>query len=154
VPASGVPYDIQRDDPYSIFPELDSDIAVRPNGEIYDRYLIRLDEMRESLRILRQILPRLEQTQAEPIISGTKQYASRVPPGESYGHAENLKGELGFYVASAGDTKGNQNPWSYHVRGASFANLTALGPICVGHKVADAIGILGSIDIVLGEVDR
>lgn len=67
---------------------------------------------------------------------------------------ENPRGELGFYVVSAGDSKGNQNPWHYHVRGASFVNLTSLGPMCQGHKVADAVAVLGSIDIVLGEVDR
>jgi NADH-quinone oxidoreductase subunit D/NADH-quinone oxidoreductase subunit C/D len=154
--ASGVPYDVRRADPYSIYPELDFDVAVRYNGDIYDRYLIRLDEMRESVRILKQILPRLERTKGEPIMPGGKQgpYMPRVPLGEAYGRVENPKGELGFYVVSAGDEKGPQNPWRYHVRAPSFINLTALGPMCKGHKVADVVAILGSIDIVLGETDR
>jgi NADH-quinone oxidoreductase subunit C/D len=154
--ASGVPYDIRRAEPYSIYPELDFDVAVRYNGDIYDRYLIRLDEMRESVRILKQILPRLERTKGEPIMPGGKQgpYMPRVPVGEAYGRVENPKGELGFYVVSEGDEKGPQNPWRYHVRAPSYINLTALGPMCRGHKVADVVAILGSIDIVLGETDR
>jgi NADH-quinone oxidoreductase subunit D/NADH-quinone oxidoreductase subunit C/D len=154
--ASGVPYDVRRADPYSIYPELDFDVAVRYNGDIYDRYLIRLDEMRESIRILKQILPRLERTKGEPIMPGGKQgpYMPRVPVGEAYGRVENPKGELGFYCVSEGDEKGPQNPWRYHVRAPSFINLTALGPLCKGHKVADVVAILGSIDIVLGETDR
>jgi NADH-quinone oxidoreductase subunit C/D len=153
--ASGVPYDIRRADPYSIYSELDFDIALRDNGDLYDRYLIRIDEIRQSIRILKQILPRLEYTKGQPIVSGVgKQYAVRVLPGEAYNHVENPRGELGYYVVSAGEAKGAQNPWRYHVRGASFINLTALGPMSKGHKVADVVAILGSIDIVLGEVDR
>lgn len=152
--ASGVPYDVRKAEPYSIYPELDFDVSVRYNGDIYDRYLIRLDEMRESVRILKQILPRLEKTRGESIFAGDKKHTPRVPLGESYGRVENPKGELGYYVVSAGDEKGPQNPWRYHVRAPSFINLTALGPMCVGHKVADVVAILGSIDIVLGETDR
>jgi NADH-quinone oxidoreductase subunit C/D len=152
--ASGVPYDVRRAEPYSIYPELDFDVCTRPNGDIYDRYLIRLDEMRESIRILKQILPRLERTQGEDFFAGNKAYMPRVPVGEAYGRVENPKGELGFYVVSAGDDKGTQNPWRYHVRAPSFINLTPLGQMCQGHKVADIVAILGSIDIVLGETDR
>jgi len=152
---SGVPYDVRRATPYSIYPELDFDVAVRYNGDIYDRYLIRVDEIRESIRILKQILPRLERTAGESIFSGNKAiYAPRVPIGESYGRVENPKGELGFYTVSQGDPKGPQNPWRYHVRAPSFINLTALGQMAKGSKVADVVAILGSIDIVLGEVDR
>jgi NADH-quinone oxidoreductase subunit D/NADH-quinone oxidoreductase subunit C/D len=153
--ASGVPYDVRRADPYSIYPELDFDICTRPNGDIYDRYLIRLDEMRESIRILKQILPRLERTKGEPFFTGNKAiYMPRVPLGEAYGRVENPKGELGFYIVSQGDPKGPQNPWRYHVRAPSFINLTPFGQMCKGHKVADVVAILGSIDIVLGETDR
>jgi NADH-quinone oxidoreductase subunit D/NADH-quinone oxidoreductase subunit C/D len=153
--ASGVPYDVRRADPYSIYPELDFDVAVRYNGDIYDRYLIRLDEMRESVRILKQILPRLERTKGEDFFAGNKAiYMPRVPLGEAYGRVENPKGELGFYVVSQGDPKGPQNPWRYHVRAPSFINLTPLGQMCKGQKVADVVAILGSIDIVLGETDR
>lgn len=153
--ASGVPYDVRRAEPYSIYPELDFDVSVRYNGDIYDRYLIRLDEMRESVRILKQILPRLERTQGEAVFSGNKAiYMPRVPIGEAYGRVENPKGELGYYVVSEGDPKGPQNPWRYHVRAPSFINLTPLGAMCKGQKVADVVAILGSIDIVLGETDR
>lgn len=151
---SGVKYDVRRADPYSIYPELDFDIPVGKNGDIYDRYTVRMQEMHESLRILRQILPRLEQTKGEPIMTGTPQYNPRVPQGESYGRVENPKGELGYYTVSYGDAKGNQNPWRYHIRAPSFINLTALGPMSRGYKVADVVAILGSIDIVLGETDR
>jgi NADH-quinone oxidoreductase subunit D/NADH-quinone oxidoreductase subunit C/D len=153
--ASGVAYDVRRAEPYSIYPELDFDVCVRHNGDIYDRYLIRLDEMRESVRILKQILPRLESTMGESTYAGNKAiYMPRVPIGESYGRVENPKGELGYYVVSQGDPKGPQNPWRYHVRAPSFINLTPLGAMCVGQKVADVVAILGSIDIVLGETDR
>jgi NADH-quinone oxidoreductase subunit C/D len=152
--ASGVPYDVRRAEPYSIYPELDFDVCTRENGDVYDRYRIRLDEMRESIRILKQILPRLERTKGEAFFAGNKAYMPRIPLGESYGRVENPKGELGYYVVSAGDPKGTQNPWRYHVRAPSFINLTALGQMCKGHKVADVVVILGSIDIVLGETDR
>jgi len=152
--ASGVPYDVRRADPYSIYPELDFDIPIGVNGDIYDRFMVRMLEMRESLRILRQILPRLEATKGEAILAGNPVHTPRVPLGESYGRVENPKGELGFYVVSAGEGKGTQNPWRYHVRAPSFINLTALGEMSRGHKVADVVTVLGSIDIVLGETDR
>lgn len=151
---SGVPYDVRKADPYSIYPELDFDVAVGENGDIYDRFMVRMKEMRESLRILRQLLPRLEATKGEPFFAGRKDYNVRAPLGEAYGRVENPKGELGYYVVSAGDSKGSQNPWRYHVRAPSFINLTALGPMSKGYKVADVVTILGSIDIVLGETDR
>jgi NADH-quinone oxidoreductase subunit C/D len=155
--ASGVPYDVRRAEPYSIYPELDFDVCTRPNGDLYDRYLIRLDEMRESVRILKQVLPRLEATRGEAV-AGLTLHTPRVPMGEAYGRVENPKGELGYYVVSNGPgddaAKGTQNPWRYHVRAPSFINLTVLGEMCKGHKVADVVAILGSIDIVLGETDR
>jgi NADH:ubiquinone oxidoreductase subunit D len=150
---SGVKYDVRRADPYSIYPELDFDIPTGSTGDIYDRYLVRFQEMRESVRILKQILPRLERTAGEEVVTKVG-HTPRMPVGESYGRVENPKGELGFYVVSEGDEKGPQNPWRYHVRAPSFINLTALGPMCIGHKVADVVTILGSIDIVLGETDR
>ena len=151
--STGIPYDVRKADPYSIYPELDFDIPVGINGDIYDRYKVRMKEMRESLRILRQILPRLEATKGESV-AGNSAHTPRVPIGEAYGRVENPKGELGYYVISAGDPKGTQNPWRYHIRAPSFINLTALGAMCKGHKVADVVTILGSIDIVLGETDR
>ena len=150
---SGVPYDIRRADPYSIYPELDFDVVTEPAGDMYARYMVRLGEMRESVRILKQILPRLEYTQGEEVVSSF-QYANKVPLGEAYGRVENGKGELGYYVVSAGDKRQTGNPWRYHVRAPSFINLTPLGLMSQGNKVADVVAILGSIDIVLGETDR
>jgi len=151
---SGVPYDVRKADPYSIYPELDFDVAVRDEGDMYARYMVRVQEMRESVRILKQILPRLEYTQGEPVADNNSAYADKVPLGEAYGRVENGKGELGFYVVSAGDKRASSNPWRYHVRAPSFINLTPLGKMCEGNKVADVVAILGSIDIVLGETDR
>jgi NADH/F420H2 dehydrogenase subunit C len=145
--ASGVPYDVRRAEPYSIYDRLEFDVAVRYHGDIYDRYLIRLDEMRQSLRILQQVLRDIPEG---PIMTGKPQYQVRVPPGEAYGRVEGPKGELGFYVVS----NGKPNPWRYHVRAPSFINLTSLADMARGNKVADVVAILGSIDIVLGEVDR
>ncbi len=145
--ASGVPYDIRRADPYSIYDRFEFDVAVRYHGDVYDRYLIRMDEMRQSLRILQQAVRDLPEG---PIQEGKPQYQVRVPAGESYGRVEGPKGELGYYIVS----NGKANPWRYHVRAPSFINLTALETMAVGDKIADAVAILGSIDIVLGETDR
>jgi NADH-quinone oxidoreductase subunit D/NADH-quinone oxidoreductase subunit C/D len=150
--ASGVPYDVRRAEPYSYYEYLDFDVAVRYNGDIYDRYLIRMDEMRQSLRILEQVIPHLKATSGASIISRKPQYALRAPrAGEAYGRVEAPKGELGFYVTT---NRRDSGPRRYHVRAPSFINLTPLGKMCEGYKVADSVGILGSIDIVLGEVDR
>lgn len=150
---SGVAYDVRRADPYSIYPELDFDVVYENEGDMYARYLVRLREMRESVRILKQILPRLEYTQGESVVSSYA-YSGKIPLGEAYGRVENGKGELGFYIVSAGDKRATANPWRYHVRAPSFINLTPLGRMSEGTKVADVVAILGSIDIVLGETDR
>lgn len=145
--ASGVPYDVRKADPYSIYDRFDFEVAVRYGGDVYDRYIIRIDEMRQSLRILEQVLRDIPDGEIQ---TGKPQYQVRVPAGEAYGRVENPKGELGYYVVS----NGKPNPWRYHVRAPSFINLTALGEMCKGNKIADAVAVLGSIDIVLGEVDR
>src|SRR3990172_1002512 len=145
--ASGVPYDIRRADPYSIYDRFDFEVAVHYHGDIYDRYMIRLDEIRQSLRILQQAVRDIPEG---PTQEGKPQYQVRVPPGEAYGRVEGPKGELGYYVVSSG----KPNPWRYHVRAPSFINLTPLEIMCVGNKVADSVAVLGSIDIVLGETDR
>jgi len=145
--ASGVPYDIRKADPYSIYDRLDFDVAVRYNGDVYDRYLVRMDEMRQSVRILQQVVKDIP---GGEIQTGKAPYQVRVPAGEAYGRVDGPKGELGYYVVS----NGKPNPWRYHVRAPSFINLTALSELCRGNKVADCVVILGSIDIVLGEVDR
>jgi NADH-quinone oxidoreductase subunit D/NADH-quinone oxidoreductase subunit C/D len=145
--ASGVPYDIRRADPYGIYDRFEFDVAVRYHGDIYDRYLIRLDEIRQSIRILEQVIRDIPEG---PIQEGKPQYQARVPAGEAYGRVEGPKGELGFYIVS----NGKPNPWRYHVRAPSFINLTALGVMAKNYKIADVVSILGSIDIVLGETDR
>ena len=145
--ASGVPYDIRRAEPYGIYDRFDFDVAVRYHGDIYDRYMVRIDEMRQSCRIIQQAARDIPEG---PIQEGKPQYQVRVPAGESYGRVEGPKGELGYYVVS----NGKPNPWRYHVRAPSFINLTPLEAMSVGNKVADVVAILGSIDIVLGETDR
>lgn len=145
--ASGVPYDVRRADPYSIYDRFKFDVAVRYHGDVYDRYMIRVDEIRQSLRILEQAIKDIP---GGEIMTGKNPYQVRVPAGESYGRVEGPKGELGFYIVS----NGKANPVRYHVRAPSFINLTILEKMCVGQKVADVVVNLGSIDIVLGEVDR
>lgn len=145
--ASNVPYDVRRAAPYSIYDRFDFNVISTTNGDVYDRYLIRLLEMRESVRILRQALRDLPDG---PILPGKKSYQIKVPAGEAYSRVENPKGELGYYVVA----DGGPTAYRYHVRSPSFINLTALETMCLGHTVADVVGILGSLDIVLGEVDR
>jgi NADH-quinone oxidoreductase subunit B/C/D len=143
----GVPYDIRRVEPYSIYDRFDFKVPLLYNGDLYDRYLIRILEAREAVKILNQALAQIP---AGPIQAGKKGWQTRVPAGEVYARIEHPKGELGFYLVS----NGTGNPWRYRVRSPSFVNLTALGEMCRGLKVADAIVILGALDIVLGEVDR
>jgi NADH-quinone oxidoreductase subunit D/NADH-quinone oxidoreductase subunit C/D len=145
--ASGIPYDVRRAEPYSIYDRFEFDVCTRQNGDIYDRLMVRFDEIRQSIRIIQQAANQIPEG---PVMSVKPMYQVRVPPGEAYGRVEGPKGELGFYIVS----DGKPNPWRYHVRAPSFINLTAFGPMCVGQKIADVVGVLGSIDIVLGEVDR
>ena len=145
--ASGVPYDIRKVDPYSIYDRLEFDVCYRQHGDVYDRYLVRLDEIRQSLRILKQVINQIPEG---PIMTGKVQYMVKVPAGESYGRVEGPRGELGFYVVS----DGKPNPKRYHVRAPSMINTTSLEKMCVGGKIADAVTILGAVDVVLGEVDR
>ena len=145
--ASGVPYDIRTADPYGIYDRFEWDVATAFEGDVYSRYVVRVAEMRESMKILRQALDSLPEGE---ILGGRKAWQVRVPEGEYYSRIENPRGELGFYCVS----DGKANPYRYHVRSPCFVNLTALAEMCKGHKVADVVAILGSIDIVLGEVDR
>ncbi|MCD6290061.1 MAG: NADH-quinone oxidoreductase subunit D [Anaerolineae bacterium] len=145
--ASGVQYDIRKAEPYSIYDRFDFEIPVYHGCDVYDRYRVRVAEIRQSIRILQQALKDIPPGEIQ---SGKKQHLLRVPPGEVYSRIEAPKGELGFYIVS----DGSPNPFRYHIRAPSFVNLTALGPMSVGYKVADAIINLGSIDIVLGETDR
>jgi len=146
--ASGVEYDIRKVDQYGVYGRFQFGVPVGEVGDVYDRYYVRVLEMREALKILQQALRDIP---AGPSIAPeVKLRGFRVPAGDGYGRIEAPKGELGFYLVSEGGAK----PYRYHVRPPSFINLTVLEDMCVGHKVADAIVILGSIDIVLGEVDR
>jgi NADH-quinone oxidoreductase subunit D len=146
--ASGVNYDLRKVDRYGIYDRFDFKVPLGDHGDIYDRYMMRVLEMRESLKILQQALKAIPDG---PIIDPkTKLRGFRPKPGEAYGRIEAPKGELGFYLIS----DGSPNPYRYRVRPPSFVNLTVLEDMCLGHNVGDIIIILGSVDIVLGEVDR
>jgi len=146
--ASGVNYDIRKVDGYGIYPRFKFRIPLGEHGDTYDRLMMRALEMRESIAILKQAF---EQIPAGPIMNPkVKIRAFRPPVGEAYGRIEAPKGELGFYLIS----DGSPNPYRYRVRPPSFINLTILEDLCLGHTVADVMVILGSVDIVMGEVDR
>ena len=146
--ASGVNYDIRKVDHYGIYDRFQFRVPLGDHGDVYDRYMIRVLEMRESLKILE---PALRDIPAGPIVDPkAKLRGFRPKAGEAYGRIEAPKGELGFYLISDGST----NPYRYRVRPPSFINLTILEDMCLGQHVADVVIILGSVDIVLGEVDR
>src|SRR5437762_8398417 len=146
--ASGVNYDIRKVDKYGIYDRFQFRVPLGEQGDTYDRYMIRLLEMRESLKILQTALRDIP---TGPIMDPkAKIRGFRPKPGEAYGRIEAPKGELGFYLIS----DGGPNPYRYRVRPPSFINLTVLEDMCLGHIVADVVIILGSVDIVLGEVDR
>jgi NADH-quinone oxidoreductase subunit D len=146
--ACGVNYDIRKVDGYGFYPQFKFRIPLGDHGDTYDRLMMRALEMRESVEILKQALA---QIQPGPIVNPkVKIRAFRPPIGEAYGRIEGPKGELGFYLIS----DGGPNPYRYRVRPPSFINLTVLEDLCLGHTVADVMVILGSIDIVMGEVDR
>jgi NADH:ubiquinone oxidoreductase subunit D len=144
--ASGVAWDIRKADPYAAYDRVEFDICVGTNGDVYDRFLVRVAEMRQSIRILEQAL---EMIPDGPVAVGTP-VALRPPVGEAYARIESPRGELGFYVVS----DGGPAPYRFHIRSPSYINLTPLRDLAIGATVADAIVILGSIDIVVGEVDR
>jgi NADH-quinone oxidoreductase subunit D len=168
---SGVDWDIRKKQPYSSYEKFDFKVATRPEGDVYARYLVRLEEMRQSLRIVVQameglpegpikakaphiVLPDREEmkTSIEALIYHFKIVSEgfHPPVGEVYQAIESPRGELGFYVVSDGSPK----PYRCHVRGPSFANLQALPKLIEGRLIADVVACIGSIDIVLGEVDR
>ena len=146
--AAGVNYDLRKVDGYGIYPRFKFRVPLGEHGDCYDRMMIRMLEMRESLGILKQAL---DQIPAGPVINPkVKPRGFRPPAGEIYGRIEAPKGELGFYLIS----DGTANPYRYRIRPPSFINLTVLEDMCLGQTIADSVVILGSIDIVLGEVDR
>ncbi len=142
----GLAWDVRKADPYCVYDRFDFDIPVGHNGDCFDRFIVRLEEVRQSLRIIKQALAGLPGGPVNVPIP----LALRPPPGEAYARIESPKGELGFYLVS----DGSPTPYRYHVRSPSYINLTVLGDMVRGHSLADAIVTLGSIDINVGEIDR
>ena len=168
---SGVDYDLRKAHPYLIYDQLEFDVPVGSVGDCYDRYLVRMEEMRQSVRILRQCLRKLPdgpvnipdgKTVLPPkdkVLSSMEELIHQfilvtqginAPPGEIYFGAENPKGELGFYIHS----KGGGTPNRLKIRAPSFVNLSVLPVLLPGHMMSDVVSILGSIDFVMGECDR
>jgi NADH-quinone oxidoreductase subunit D len=146
--ATGVNYDLRKVDGYGIYNRFAFRVPLGDHGDVYDRYMIRLLEMHESLKILQQAMKEIP---AGPVQDpATKPRGFRPKPGEAYGRIEAPKGELGFYLIS----DGTPTPYRFRVRPPSLINLTILEDMCLGHNIADVVIILGSVDIVLGEVDR
>jgi len=148
---SGVKWDLRRDDPYSIYDRFDFDIPVGKGtygtvGDCWDRYYVRVLEMEQSLRILEQAIAQIPEGDVQSAIPKK----IKPPEGEIYSRVENPKGELGYYIIS----KGGLQPYRLKVRPPSFVNMSVMDEISRGHLIADIIAILGSIDIVLGEIDR
>ncbi len=171
--ASGVPWDLRKKQPYEVYDRVDYDIPVGTNGDCYDRYLVRIEEMRQSNRIIRQCVewlrrnpgpvtiddqklvppPREEMKDSmEALIHHFKLFTEGfcIPEGEAYAAVEAPKGEFGVYLVSDGANK----PYRMKVRAPSFVHLAAMDEMCRGHMLADAVAILATIDIVFGEVDR
>jgi NADH-quinone oxidoreductase subunit D len=144
---SGVPRDLRKTEPYAAYEEFEFDVPVGAAGDTYDRYLVRLEEFRQSIRIIRQALEGLP----EGPVLGKVPRLIKPPAGETYHAIESPKGELGFFIVSDGKS---QAPYRFRVRPPSFCNLQALPRLIRGHLVADVVALIGSIDIVLGEVDR
>jgi NADH-quinone oxidoreductase subunit D len=175
VRGSGAAWDLRKSQPYECYDELDFDIPIGKNGDCYDRYLVRMEEMRQSTRIMRQCIEKLNSPEGqgpvssldgkvvppkrsdmkqsmEALIHHFKLYTEgfKVPAGEVYAAVEAPKGEFGVYLVSDGTNK----PYRCHIRAPGFAHLSAMDFLCRGHMLADVAAILGSLDIVFGEVDR
>ena len=169
--AAGVPRDLRKDNPYLIYDKLDFKVCVEQDGDVYARYKVRMAEMRESIKILHQVLdgmpggdinvddPKYRRPSKDTIMMGMEELIHHfkiatagfpVPEGEAYVPVESSKGELGFYVVSDGSGR----PQRVRVRPPSFVNLQALPAMVKGRMIADVVALIGSIDIVLGEVDR
>jgi NADH-quinone oxidoreductase subunit D len=144
---SRIPKDVRKDEPYAAYPDFEFDVPLGTAGDTYDRYLVRIEEFRQSIRIIRQAIDGLPEG---PIV-GKVPRLIKPPAGETYHAIESPKGEIGFFIAS--DGKSNA-PYRFRVRPPSFCNLQSLPRLIKGHLVADVVALIGSIDIVLGEVDR
>ncbi len=143
---SGVPYDVRKADPYAVYDRFDFAIPVGEHGDAYDRFLVRMAEMRESHKILTQAVAGLPGGPYKVDVP----LSIRPAVGDAYARVESPKGELGYYVVSDGGTA----PYRFHVRAPSYINLSVLREMVIGSSIADSIVSLGSIDIVIGEVDR
>lgn len=169
--STGLPWDLRKSQPYDVYGKMDFDIPVGLNGDCYDRYLMRMEEMRQSLKIMTQCLDQMPKgpvlstdpkvapprraamkTSMEALINHFKHYTEgvRVPEGETYTAVEAPKGEFGVYLVSDGSSK----PYRCKIRAPGFAHLQGMDFLTKGHMLADASAILGSLDIVFGEVDR
>ena len=169
--ASGVPWDLRKSQPYEIYNELDFDIPVGRHGDCYDRYLVRMQEMRQSLRMVEQCLPLLQpgpikvqdnkitppkrgemKRSMEALIHHFKLYTEgyHVPEGTTYTVTEAPKGEFGVYMVADGTNR----PYRCKIRAPGYAHLQAMEVLSKGHMLADAVAIIGSLDIVFGEIDR
>ena len=144
--ASGVRWDLRKADPHEVYDRVEFEVPIGASGDTFDRYHVRIQEMRESVKIVRQCV---DQIPAGPV-RGDAPYFMRPPNGDVYAAVEAPKGELGFYLVSDGGIA----PYRCKIRAPSFINLTVLKDLLVGWKMADLIVIFGSIDIVMGEVDR
>ncbi len=170
---SGIAWDLRKKQPYEVYDRLDFDIPVGVNGDCYDRYLVRVQEMRESNKIIRQCVDWLRKNPG-PVITDNHKVAPppreamkgnmeelihhfklftegmHVPPGEAYAGVEHPKGEFGVYIVSDGANK----PYRLKLRAPGFAHLAGLDEMSRGHMIADAVAIIGTLDIVFGEIDR
>jgi len=146
VRGSGLAFDVRKDDPYDAYGDIDFNVITEPAGDCMARYLVRINEIRESIKIIRQCLQRMEPGEVQAKVPRNL----KPPAGEAYSRVEAPRGDFGVYVVS----DGSASPVRVRFRSPSFANLSALDRLCRGVKIADVVAILGSIDIVLGEVDR
>jgi len=144
--ASGVKWDLRKAQPYASYKNFEFDIPTGQNGDTYDRYIVRIAEMRQALRIIRQAVDSIP----EGPIMGKVPKVMKPPVGEVYHSIEAPKGELGYFIVSDGSTQ----PYRVRVRPPSFVNLQALSKMVEGALVADVVAVIGTLDIVLGEVDR
>lgn len=145
--ASGVEYDVRKCDPYSVYPELDFQMAVSTDGDNYARVLVRAREIHESLSLVEQALNKLPDG---PVMADGIPKSFKPAAGEAFGHIESSRGDLGFYIVSDGSTK----PYRVKIQGPSFGNLQVFAPMGTGTYIADAVLVLGTLDPVFGEVDR
>ncbi len=147
---SGIKYDVRKDKPYSVYPEFEFEVPIGQYGDAFDRYAVRMEEMFQSLKIIEQAIDGLPEGPISSRMPVKVQAAVKLPKGESYGFVESPRGELGYYIVS----DGTQKPYRMKIRAPSFSNLSVLPHILPGHKVADVVAILGSLDPVFGDVDR